>query len=52
MSQGIDKLMDIFDVDLVAANSANEIHEAKLKGMRMIKQKMGEATNRGNDAVI
>jgi hypothetical protein len=30
VSQGIDELMDIFDVDLVAANPANEIHEVKL----------------------
>ena len=31
----IDKLMHIFDVDLVATNPADEIHEAKLGGVRM-----------------
>jgi hypothetical protein len=49
----IDKLMHIFDVDLVATNPADEIHETKLGEMRMVRSRQGgKLTYRSNDAVI
>ena len=45
--------MHIFDVDLVATNTADEIHEAKLGGVRMDQSRLGgKSTYRSNNAVI
>ncbi len=49
----INELMHILDIYLVAANSANEIHEAELtRDKDNPSGKNGKMTNRGNDAVI
>lgn len=45
--------MHIFDVDLVATNPADEIHEAKLGEVRIDRSRPGGmSTYRSNDAVI
>ena len=45
--------MHIFDVDLIATNPADEIHEAKLGRVRMDRSRPGgKLTYRSNDAVI
>ena len=44
--------MHIFDVDLVATNTANKVHEAELQGVNTSQTDEEQLTNRGNDAVI
>ena len=49
----IDELMHIFDIDLVAANPANEVHEAELaRDEGNPNGKNVKITNRGNNAVV
>jgi hypothetical protein len=51
-STHIDELMYIFDVDLVATNAANEVHEAKLRVVRKNQSDKVRLPNRCNDAII
>ena len=44
--------MHIFDVDLVATDAANKVHEAQLQGVNTSQTYEEQLPNRGNDAVI
>ncbi len=48
----VNELMHIFDVDLVATNAANKVHEAQLQGVNTNQTGEVQLPNRGNDAVI